>query len=100
VKTIDIGNASSPVAEYVEQARTEPLVFTDHRAPTAVILSLVNADLETVALSTNRDFIALIEPSRARTQAEGGLTAAEMRRRVLAEPREVEEGSTASDAEK
>ena len=49
----------------------------------AVILTLANADLETVALNTNPEFIALIQRSRSRATQEGGLPAAEMRRRVL-----------------
>jgi prevent-host-death family protein len=85
MKTIDIGNASRPLAEYVRQAQAEPLVLTDHGTPTAVLLSLPNADLETASLSTNLAFLALIERSRARQEAEGGLSAAEMRRRVLSE---------------
>ena len=39
MKTIDIGEASSPLAEYVRQAQAEPLVLTDHGAPTAVLLA-------------------------------------------------------------
>jgi hypothetical protein len=73
------------LTEYLQQARTEPLVFTDHGTPTAVILTLANSDPETVALSTNPEFIALIERSRARAKLKGGLSAAEMRRRVLPE---------------
>ena len=65
MKTIDIGEASDTLTEYLKQARTEPVVFTDKGTPTAVILTLANADLETVALSTNPEFIALIERSRA-----------------------------------
>ncbi len=83
MKTIDIGEASGTLAEYLQQVRTEPLVVTEHGAPTAVILTLVNTDLETAALSTNPEFLALIERSRARAKTEGGLSAAEMRRRVL-----------------
>ena len=48
MKTIDIGEASSPLAEYVRQAQAEPLVLTEHGAPTVMLLSLPNADLETV----------------------------------------------------
>ena len=83
MKTIDLGAASGTLTEYVEQAKTEPVVFMDHGMPTAVILALANTDLETVALGTNPEFIALIERSRARASAEGGLSAAEMRHRVL-----------------
>ena len=76
MKTIDIGEASGTLAEYLKLAQREPLVFTDHGAPTAVILTLVNTDLDTAALSTNPEFIALIERSRSRTKVEGGPSAA------------------------
>jgi hypothetical protein len=41
-----------------------------------------NADPETTTLSTHPRFIALIERSRARQRAEGGISSAEMRRRL------------------
>jgi hypothetical protein len=44
-------------------------------------VSIENADMETVALSTNREFLDLIERSRARARAEGGISSQEMRRR-------------------
>lgn len=74
------------MADYVRQAQTEPLVVTDNGAPTAVILPLANANLETVSLSTNPEFIALIERSRARARTDGGHSAEEMRRCVLPTP--------------
>ncbi|MGE5445611.1 MAG: hypothetical protein ACM3SR_13630 [Ignavibacteriales bacterium] len=40
------------------------------------------ADLETVTISTNPQFIALIERSRARQKSEGGISSTEMRRRL------------------
>jgi prevent-host-death family protein len=86
MKTIDIGEASGPLSDYVKWAQTEPLVVTDNGTPTAVILPLTNADWETIALSTNPEFLALIERSRARATSEGSLSAAEMRRRVLPAP--------------
>ena len=86
MKTVEIGDATSPLADYVKGVHSEPLVITDHGLPTAVILPLANTDLETVALGTNPDFIALIERSRDRARQEGGLSSAEMRRRVLDNP--------------
>jgi prevent-host-death family protein len=83
MKTIEIGDATSPLADYIEGVQSEPLVITDHGTPTAVILPLVGTDLETISLSTNPEFIALIERSRARSRAEGGISSAEMRHRVL-----------------
>ncbi len=83
MKTIEIGEATSPLADYIEGVQSEPLVITDHGTPTAVILPLIGADLETVSLSTNPEFIALIARSRSRSRREGGISSAEMRRRIL-----------------
>jgi len=41
-----------------------------------------NADWEAVQLSTHLEFMALIERSRVRQQAEGGISSAEMRCRL------------------
>jgi hypothetical protein len=40
------------------------------------------ADLETLPLSTNRDFLAIIERSRSRFKREGGISSQEMHRRL------------------
>jgi hypothetical protein len=83
MKTIEIGEATNPLADYLQGVQSKPLVITDPGLPTAMILPLANTDLETVALGTNPDFIALIARSRARADQEGGLSPEEMRRRVL-----------------
>ena len=44
-------------------------------------MPIQNMDLETVSLSTNPQFVELIERSRARDRAEGGISSEEMRRR-------------------
>ena len=83
MKTIEIGEATSPLADYIEGVQSERLVITDKGTPTAVILPLAGMDLESLSLSTNPDFIALIEHSRTRSRKEGGISSAKMRRRVL-----------------
>ncbi len=60
-------------------------MITDHGSPTALVLPLANVDLETIALSTNPEFMALIEQSRARDAEGGGIPADEMRRRFLSD---------------
>jgi PHD/YefM family antitoxin component YafN of YafNO toxin-antitoxin module len=85
MKTVEIVDGTSPLADYVPGVRTEPLVITDHGTPTAVMLPLDNVDLESIALSTNPAFMALIERSRALAREQGELSADEMRRRVLDE---------------
>jgi hypothetical protein len=47
-----------------------------------ILVSIPNADIETVSLSNNPRFIALIERSRARQRSEGGISSEEMRRRL------------------
>ncbi len=74
--------ATAPLAEYARDARREPFVLTVNGRPIAALVPLKNADLETAALSTDPQFLALIERSRARQQKEGGISGTEMRRRL------------------
>jgi antitoxin (DNA-binding transcriptional repressor) of toxin-antitoxin stability system len=48
--------------------------------PVAALVAIENTDAETASLSTNPQFLALIERSRRRV--EGGVSSAEMRRRL------------------
>jgi len=48
----------------------------------AALVSISNADIETVSLSNNPKFLALIERSRAKQKVEGGISTEEMRRRL------------------
>jgi len=50
-------------------------------------LSLENEDAELLSLSANPQFLEIIEQSRARLAAEGGISSDEMRRRFGLEPR-------------
>ncbi len=82
VRTVDITEAIQPLAEYAKQVDTGPIVVTIRGQPVAVVVAIENADLETVLLSTNPQFLALIERSRARQESEGGIPGDEMRRRL------------------
>jgi hypothetical protein len=50
--------------------------------PVAALVRITNADVETVSLSNNPKFIALIERSRSRQKSEGGISTEEMRQRL------------------
>jgi hypothetical protein len=45
------------------------------------VVALPNTDAETIALSQNPQFLAIIERSRARQTREGGISSVEMRQR-------------------
>jgi len=52
------------------------------RFASRAIEKIENADMETISLSANSKFLAIIERSRARQEAEGGISSDEMRRRL------------------
>ncbi|GFP30124.1 hypothetical protein HKBW3S42_00212 [Candidatus Hakubella thermalkaliphila] len=82
MKTVEMTQATASLAEYARQVGLEPIVVTVKGKPIAAVVAIENADMETVSLSTNPQFLALIERSRARQQAEGGISSEEMRRRL------------------
>jgi prevent-host-death family protein len=81
MKVVEKKKATATLAAYTEEVGSGPVVVTDRGKPVAVLVPIENADLETVSLSTNRRFIDLIERSRSRVRAEGGIASDEMRRR-------------------
>ena len=84
MKVIERTDATASLAEYAADISNSPLVVTSHGQPVAALVAIENADMETISLSTNREFLDLIERSRARARAEGGISSEEMRRRFRA----------------
>ena len=82
MKTLEMAKATAPLADYARKVRKEPVIVTRNGKPVAALVSVENADLETVALSVEPQFLALIERSRARQKAEGGIPSPEMRQRL------------------
>ena len=88
MKTLEMDQATEPLAEYARRVKKTPVLLTVHGKPVAALVSVANADAETAALSTNDRFLALIERSRTRHKAEGGMSAAEIRKSLgLTKPR-------------
>jgi len=81
MKVVERADATRSLADYAAEIESGPVVVTNQGQPVAALVPIENADLETVALSTNRQFLDLIERSRARVRAEGGISSEEMRRR-------------------
>jgi len=85
MKTLELVQATAPLVEYAQQLSREPVILTVDGKPVAALMSIEDTDWETVALSTHPQFLALIERSRARQKAEGGISSTEMRRRLRLE---------------
>jgi antitoxin (DNA-binding transcriptional repressor) of toxin-antitoxin stability system len=67
------------IHKIVKQVKKEPVVITRDGKSVATLVNITNAEIETVSLSNNPKFIALIERSRARQKSEGGISSEEMR---------------------
>ena len=81
-KTIAVEATSAELAESLNDLDAGPVVLTQNGEPIAVITGLEGIDLEAISLSANPQFVALIERSRTRLKAEGGISSGEMRKRL------------------
>ncbi|HZY31734.1 MAG TPA: hypothetical protein VFF86_08855 [Candidatus Methylomirabilis sp.] len=55
--------------EAAETSREETLVFTEKKRPVAALVSLRRVDRESLALSTNPEFLKIIETARREIRA-------------------------------
>ena len=81
MKTLEMKEATGELASYASQVRRGPVVVTDHGKPVMALMSIENADLETVSLSTDPRFMALIERSRALYKPGTGIPLEEIKRK-------------------
>jgi prevent-host-death family protein len=62
---IELKKASGPLSKYAQRARKDPVIVVKKGKPYAAVVPITNADDETVSLSMNRKFLAIIERSRS-----------------------------------
>jgi PHD/YefM family antitoxin component YafN of YafNO toxin-antitoxin module len=84
MKAIQLPKELQPFVEVIEAAGEEPLVFTEKQRPVAMLVSLRKVDRESLALSTNPEFLRIIERAREEIQA-GQTTSLEEVERKLRE---------------
>ena len=65
MNTLEMNQATGELSSYADQVQVEPVVVTHHGKPVMSLMGIRDADLETVRLSGDPGFIALIERSRA-----------------------------------
>ena len=84
MKTVEVTKATLPLADYTKKVKKEPVIVITRGRPVAALVSITNADIETVSLSNDPRFLDLIERSRARQRSEGGISIStkEMYRRL------------------
>ena len=82
MKVLEKVDATASLAEYTADLDQEPVIIMSRGKPIAALVPIDNVDLETLSLSTDPQFLGLIERSRSRHRAEGGISSDEMRRRL------------------
>ncbi len=87
MKTLEMNEATGELSSYADEVQVEPVVVMDHGKPVMALMGIRNADLETVSLSGDPRFIALIERSRTLYKPGSGIPLEEVRRKYGLAPR-------------
>jgi antitoxin (DNA-binding transcriptional repressor) of toxin-antitoxin stability system len=83
MKKIEITQATNPLGQYArELEKNEPLFLTEGGHAVAALLPIDDADLESMVLSLDPRFQAIIEQARAESRQGRGLSADEVRREL------------------
>jgi antitoxin (DNA-binding transcriptional repressor) of toxin-antitoxin stability system len=81
MKTIQLSEVAA-LTPHVQSGCDEPLVLMHEGKAVAAIVPADERDVEDMLLSINPQFNAILGRSQQRLEREGGLTPAEMRRRL------------------
>jgi len=82
MKTIDLETASKPLSDYAKDIDKEILVLKSKDKPVAAIVSLKNVDMESLSLSTNPEFLEIIEKSRNELKLGKRISLEEMKKEI------------------
>ena len=74
MKRLELSEATGKLVDYVRQLNEEPVAITDGEQVLAVLIATENSDWESVSLSLNPEFLAIIARSRRRHDKEGGIS--------------------------
>ena len=81
MKAIEVSQVSA-LAAYVKPGCSEPLLLTDHGRVVATVVPADEDDAQSMLLSIDPKFGAILERSRLRLESEGGLSSTEVRKRL------------------
>lgn len=79
MKTIDLSEVSA-LAPLIGSASPEPVILTDNGQAVAAVVPTDERDVESLLLSINPQFQAVLERSKQRFEAEGGLSSDDVRK--------------------
>jgi antitoxin (DNA-binding transcriptional repressor) of toxin-antitoxin stability system len=73
MRTVDIGEVNGTLTKLLRESVDGPIVLTERGTPVALLINVRNADLETISLSMNPQFLRILEQSRQSLREEGGV---------------------------
>ncbi|MCZ6796050.1 MAG: type II toxin-antitoxin system Phd/YefM family antitoxin [Planctomycetota bacterium] len=83
MKTIELSTAKKALSEYARELGDEIVVLTENNKPVVALVPLKDVDMESVTLSMDPQFRAIVEEARKDFAAGRKLSLEEMRREVL-----------------
>jgi hypothetical protein len=81
MKSLDL-SAVAALSPHLQSAGQEPLFVTKDGHAVAAVVPANDEDVESLLLSINPQFHAILEQSRKRLDSEGGLSSTEVRERL------------------
>lgn len=88
MRTVELAEATAPLAEYVRRAHEEGVVVTLRGRPVATLMAVPErADWESLAIGMHPKFLAIMERSRRAHREQGGVSLDEMRRHFRIKPK-------------
>lgn len=83
MKTIELSTASMPFSAYAEEFVNEEVILTLNGQVIAVVIALKDLDPESLLLSTNPVFMAIIQQAREEFKTGKTVSLEEMKREML-----------------
>lgn len=87
MKRVELSKLGPLLVEFIRGLGDEPVALTENGRPAAVLLPVGDADFETMSMSVSPQFNAILLRSAERYAREGGLSDAEVRRRLGTRPK-------------
>ena len=83
MKIAPLAEVKDRFSAYIDESRESPVVVTRNGRPVAMIIAIEDEDdLDALLLAHNPRFVQLLEEARQRVRVTGGLSPAELRRRL------------------
>ncbi|MDZ8257941.1 hypothetical protein [Nostoc sp. ChiQUE01b] len=83
MKMIELSTASKPLSAYAEKFNDETVVLTMNGKAIAIVTDIKDIDPESLALSTNPEFLAIIQNAREELKKGKKLSLEEMKREIF-----------------